>query len=368
MQEFLFQLLRIGLQTRTPVDEDLSALQRFKRDDWESLFEIAKHQSVAAIVYDGVESIISILGKGFFDLCGDISFWDSFLDSWKEYSREYYVAGNMKQLAVIADIQERWAQCGIKMMLMKGMAMGYYYPVPKYRCPGDIDCYLFDDYARGNEIAKTFASKVDERWYKHSQIKYADELIENHRFFVHTREGRSSKALERILVNTLDTKDFDTLPGTGALLPPPMFNALFLTYHALTHFLEEGLRLKQLLDWAMFLDKNADEIDWSEFYSICEKYHMRRFAEVATDVAVNYLGVKLENTQVVTSSPFTTRVLESTFNDKDYVFSSGEGGWKNRLHIVRNLWKYRWKYYQIYQHSVIRQLWYYVTGFLFKTE
>ena len=49
----------------------------------------------------------------------------------------------------------------------------------------------------------------------------------------------------------------ETLPRTDVLLPPPIFNAIFLTYHAQAHFLEEGLRLKQLLDWAMFLKRDA---------------------------------------------------------------------------------------------------------------
>ena len=254
------------------------------------------------------------------------------------------------------------------MMLMKGMAMGTYYPIPNHRAAGDIDCYLFADYARGNTLACDWADKVDEGWYKHSQIRYRGELIENHQYFVHTREGRSSKALEQILVRHLQGTEFEKLPGTDVLLPPPMFNALFLTYHALTHFLEEGLRLKQLLDWAMFLRKDADKLDWPVFYEICDRYHMRRFADLATDMAVRLFGVQLGNLPISSDSSYTEKVLKSTLYDKDYVFSSGQGGWANRWHIVKNLIKYRWKFHQIYQHSVLRQLWYYATGFILKTE
>lgn len=35
-----------------------------------------------------------------------------------------YEAGNTQQLKVIDDIQQRWAKDGIRMMLMKGQAMG----------------------------------------------------------------------------------------------------------------------------------------------------------------------------------------------------------------------------------------------------
>ena len=214
------------------------------------------------------------------------------------------------------------------------------------------------------------ADSVDEGWYKHSQIFFGGQMLENHQYFVHTREGKSSKELNQVLVDQLrgEQYEFDVLPTTSVLLPPPMFNALFLTYHAMMHFLEEGLRLKQILDWAMFLKRDANKMDWTEFYRQCHKFHLRRFADVMTDIAVHCLGVGLDNPAVGCSSPYTKRVLKSTFYDEDYVFSSGQGGWTHRWHIVRNLWKYRWKYHKIYQHSILRQLWFYATGYIFKTE
>ena len=108
---------------------------------------------------------------------------------------------------------------------------------------------------------------------------------------MHTREGKKSKQLNQVLFDALKVKNFDQLSEMEVLLPPPMFNALFLTYHALTHFLEEGLRLKQILDWAMFLKHGADKVDRGEFYFFCDKFHFRRFADVMNDIAVRYLGV-----------------------------------------------------------------------------
>ena len=147
-----------------------------------------------------------------------------------------------------------------------------------------------------------------------------------------------------------------------------MFNALFLTYHALTHFLEEGLWLKQILDWAMFLKHNAGKVDWNEYYSLCERFYFRRFSDVMNDIAVNYIGVKVDNSDIITNSPYTEKVLHSALYDKDFVFGSGQGKWANRLHIVKNLFKYHWKYKEIYQHSILRQLWFYAMGYVFKTE
>lgn len=368
MQEILFQLLRLGLRTQSLDCEDTEAFRGLSESQWQELIDVANYQGVAGVALDGVSRIIEAYGRDYLDHFADHSFWRKFILNWAMTVERSYDLGNRKQLEVIADISKRWGDAGLRMMVMKGMAMGTYYPVPFHRAPGDIDCYLFEGYARGNELAKEFADKVDTSWYKHSQIRYKGQLIENHQYFVHTREGKSSKDFEKILVDSLSNMISDQLPGTNSILPPSMFNAYFLTYHAMTHFLEEGLKLKQLLDWAMFLKRDADNLDWGEFYRICDKFHMHRFADVATDIAVRFLGVELHNSAICCTSPYTEKVIRSTLFDKDYVFSSGQSGWANRWHIVRNLFKYRWKFHQIYQHSVLRQLWWYAIGYIFKTE
>ena len=356
-EERLFLLLRIGLGTTSPRDIDHSSLKGLSKHNWIELQHFVNRQGVSAIVYDGICSLIDEYGLSSF--CDDTNWFKFFLKKWQQLVEESYEACNIKQLIVINDIQERWQNEGIRMLLMKGMGLGTYYPIPQHRASGDIDCYLFGEYTKGNDVARSFADCVSEHWYKHSQIHYCGELIENHKSFVHTRGGRSSKKLNKVIVDSLNGVDFDVLPGTSVLLPPPMFNALFLTYHALAHFLEEGLRLKQLLDWAMFLRRDASKLDWPAFYTCCETFHMRRFVEVATDFAVNYLSISLNDKTIITNNPYTSKVVHSTLYDDDFVFNSGKGVWANRWHIVRNTIKYRWKYHQIYQHTIIRQLWHY---------
>ena len=367
-EKALFALLRLGLGTVAPRDEDITVFKGMSRRDWIDMKRFTDRQCVSAIAFDGLKDLIEEFGLHAFCNEDDTDWFDKFVRKWQKFVEETYEAGNIKQLIVINDIQDRWQKEGIRMMLLKGMGLGTFYPVPQHRASGDIDCYLFGDFDKGNKVAESFADRVDKHWYKHSQIHYYGELIENHKYFVLTREGRRAKKLNRLMVGTLDNAEMDILPGTAALLPPPMFNALFLTDHALSHFLEEGLRLKQLVDWAMFLKRDADRIDWHLFYGYCDEFHLRRFAEVATDFAVNYLGVSLNNPTIVSSTSYTTKVVHSILYDDDFVFNSGKGKWANRWHIVRNLFKYRWKFHEIYQKSAIGQLWRFASGLLLKKE
>ena len=152
-------------------------------------------------------------------------------------------------------------------------------------------------------------------------------------------------------------------------MPPVQWTAMFLTYHACAHFISEGLRLKQILDWVMFLKVHQRDVDWGAFYAFCDRNHLRVFAEAMNTIAVKYLGIKVQSENYgFKESPYADKIMHSALYDEDYVFNSGKSGWANRLHLVKNMFHYRWKYKEIYQTSVWQQLWWYASGYLFKTE
>ncbi len=364
----LFALLRLGLEVERPSEEAATMLCELSLKDWRALRGMADKQGVSAIVFDGLQALVAAYGKEKVAPRINPSDWQMFVYDWIGVMTQVEY-GNMQQRTVMEDMAAKWGARGCRVMVFKGQASGTMYPQPQHRSPGDIDCYLFEDYARGNDIAREAGAKVDEGWYKHSQIHYKGEMFENHQYFVHTRDGKRGKRLEKELEEALEVDKTQFLPLTSnTILPPTQWTAMFLTYHACAHFISEGLRLKQVLDWAMFLDKHQDEVDWPRFYAFCERYHLRRFADAATTIGVEHLGVKVTSPQLVSTSPYAEKILQSALYDDNYVFGSGEGSWHNRWHLVRNLFHYRWKYEDIYEMSPWKQLWFYTSGYLFHTE
>lgn len=365
MQEELFILLRLGLKTSSPENEEISIFRSLTPSQWTELSKMCVQQGLPAITYDGLN-----------DVCNYDSVVKDILESSEIETVKYewisYVLSfehrNLTQIDTLKEMAKYWNLARCKPLLMKGQANGLYYPNPLRRSTGDVDVYMFNGYEKGNKVAASFGATVDTHWYKHSQIHYKGELFENHLYFVTTREGKRSKELNNTLCSLLEGQHFSKFPESDLLLPPVMFNALFLTYHSFSHFLEEGLHLKQMVDWAMFLKTEQDNIDWDKFYELCDCYHFRRFVDVSNEIAVKYLGVEIRNPAVVVTSKYTEKVLHSILNDDDFVFNSGKSGWVNRLHIVTNMFKYSWKYHQIYQSCILKQLWYYISGYIFKTE
>jgi len=368
MEIALFTLIRLGLGIEESSGKALSSVSCLTEEQWLALREMSDKQGVSAIALDGLNILIQDYGKEL--ICPNMSsdLWQMFLLEWMG-TMLMLEQSNQQQTTVMNDMAKKWSEAGCRVMVMKGQANGSFYPKPNHRSTGDIDCYLFENYAKGNEIARDNGASVDEIWYKHSVISYKDETFENHQYFVHTREGKNGKLLEKDLEEALKVED-ELFPKLGeyVVCPPIQWVAMFLTYHACGHFISEGLNLKQLIDWAMFLDKHQNDVDWGLYYEFCSRYHLTRFADVATAIAKDYIGIKITNGNIRCESLYTEKVLHSALYDDDYVFGSGKGNWHNRFHLVRNLWTYRWKYRDIYQMSPLRQLCYYAIGFIFKTE
>lgn len=365
MIEDLYTLLRLGLGTENADSSEIVRIRSMSMDEFLALFDLAEEQCVLAIAFDGL-----LNSSGVSDSPCALEYPENKAVMRSLFAKQFnYEKTNREQIMVLNKISHSWSAAGCRGVLMKGQANSLLYPVPGHRACGDIDVYMLDDnYELGNTVAAESGARVSTHWYKHSQIHYCGQMIENHRYFVHTRDGKRGKELDRRLRELVSSDTYSFYPDTEICLPPAQFNALFLTYHAFAHFISEGIKLKQILDWAMFLKSEYHNVDWNAFYADCDRFHLRRFADVMNDIAVNIFGVSIPDGTVCTVSPYTAKVLDSALHDKDYVFSSGKSGLANRLHLVGNMFKYRWKYRDIYQDSVLKQLYYYVSGYLFHTE
>lgn len=334
--------------------------------NWRDVMTLSQEQCVGAIAFDGIKALNEHIDTNKND-------FDFFMPDYAGVKYEWFghcvdvEKKNQQQRMVMNEMGTIWAAQGIQAIVFKGQAMSLYYPVPFHRAPGDIDVFL-TNYNFGNYISMVLGARVNENWYKHSQISWKGELFENHRYLVQIRGGAKKKDLEKTLRYLLFGDRLAHFPNSDIFVPPIMFNALFLSYHGLAHFLSEGICLKQILDWVVFLQKEQEKIDWNLFYSYCEEFHLRRWVDALNDISVHKFGVVVSNPNVVCVSPYSEKILNSVLRDKDFVYRSHDGVWRKRLHILTNMFKYQWKYHQIYQESILKQIWLYAYGFFYKTD
>lgn len=330
---------------------DVEAYAALSAEEWQSLFRMSAKQGVLAIVYDVVSQLPQeCQPPRQINLQWALSV--EAIENRHELQR--------KTSAILAEL---WFERGLQTIVMKGLAVGTYYPKPAHRECGDLDCFLTtgagagsDGYELGNQICEQIGAKVSRDYYKDASIRYRGLLVENHRFFLPIRGSRKMKALERHLETIAIGEGVRYVPDTKLIVPTPDFNALFLTMHGLNHFLSEGVKLRHILDWALLLKAEQNNINWHEFYEWSDKLHMTRFADALTAISVEYLGLEISNPDIHTASPYTYRVLEDTLFKSEGLFNKGYSAWKARWMLVRNKISFGWKYHKIYQKSILLEL------------
>ena len=193
--------------------------------DWRTVYGIAVHQGVSAILLDAI-------GR----LPAEARPPKPVLMQWigQTTMMERMYAKHRERIVELADF---YKQHGIKMLLLKGYGCSLCYTKPEHRPTGDIDVFLF---GRQDEadilLEKQLRIKVHREYHKHSTFNYAGVEVENHAKFIDDVSHKSNIRFERILMSILGRYECLQSGIDNVLLPSPTFNALFLLRHTGEHF------------------------------------------------------------------------------------------------------------------------------------
>ncbi len=337
----LLSLLRSALFDRPLESAPLMALNA---GDWQEVYRQSVRQGVSAIAFDAISPspVAAAVPK-------------PLLLQWM--AGTVTIEGrNGRQKEAGAEIAGLLAAEGISAPVLKGLALASYYPRPEHRECGDIDLYSGEKHLLVDAALSKAGAAVKDDYYIHSHIGFKGVTIENHRFFNQVRGSRSRKALERQLIGLMNNSASlrRYVPDTALVIPPADFNALFLTMHALKHFIQEGgIRLRHLADWAMFLKAEQDNVDWTQFYFWADRMHFSRFANAMTALAVNCLGLSVTARGLVPDSCYADLILADMLRPAVKTQVKDQSALRMRLDLACGAFRSLWKYHRIYQQSAL---------------
>lgn len=285
---FKFVRLALGRESDFTLPSDLN---------WKQLIELSFSQGVSALTIDGYQSICdcpensacekdsgtvkALEALDALELEEDKYLWfSSLLDSEQVY---------LEQKAAIDRLSSFYRKRSIDMLLLKGYGLSLNYPIPSHRGVGDIDIYLFGDWKKADEVMERERGvKVDNSHHHHSVFSVYGQSVENHYDFINVYSHRSNKGIEATF-KSLAHKE-NQIPYESFFLPCPDLNALFVARHCAIHFASEGIKLRQLLDWGLFVEKNESKINWEFFWSESEKMGMLKFVLCINQILAEQLN------------------------------------------------------------------------------
>ena len=234
----LLRLLAAAINMQEP------ALDKALSDpEWSRVYGQAAQQGVLAVAWESVRRLSPDLQPG-----------RGLRLQWA-YGAERIVSRSKRQMLEAARFAALCTDAGCRLILLKGIGLARYYPFPLQRECGDIDILLPEGFEKGNEIARCRGMKVSGLDYKHNHICSNGVMFENHRYLTSFKGKSDIRRLERIFQDAVKGGDFVPFGEDRFHTLFPTVNALYITYHGFFHFLIEGITLRHLLDWAVFVGK-----------------------------------------------------------------------------------------------------------------
>lgn len=263
-----FALLRAGLWGTIP---DPALFVSFTDMQWQALLALAQKQAVLGVIYAGVSRLPKDLMPNQQLLLR--------LYGFSEQIRK----NNAKIVAVAQEVCGWFEEAGLEPIILKGLSVGIFYAEPDLRQPGDIDLFFHRDYDKVIAVVQSRGIMVELNPH-HDTFVYQGVLIELH---------REPCDLVRSAVIDFTPVGFDYCNNAFRMLNPTG-NAFLLLMHAAIHFMASGLGLRQFCDWAVFLQQYTDIDELEEAWEAVQKQGAGVFACEFTALAVEVLGVELD--------------------------------------------------------------------------
>lgn len=265
------QKLLLDLCAKSLFDEDIVVPSEF---DVENVIDEAKRQTVFPLVY---------------------SFLKDKLDNNVDKLFSQIVAKNIRVEYGHNEVHKVLTENNISYGVLKGVASASYYKDPMLRMMGDIDILVApDNISAADNALKSIGFITDcelESDHKHIAYKRRDGLIcELHRSINGIPKNTAGDKIREYFINIFD-KSVEYKTSNGSCVVPSKFHhGVILLLHTASHLTSEGVGLRHLCDWAVFVNSFSNDEFTALFEKSLKNIGLWRFAQLLTLCCIKYLG------------------------------------------------------------------------------
>ena len=247
-QKIFFDFLHFCIGSAKEIPDSL------KEADWKELYAIAKKQCLVGVLFDGIKKLPA----------EHVGMKKELLLQWMAESQMLEKA-NVRLNDTAIQVSEWFRKKGFRTCILKGQGNVLMYPNPYSRTPGDIDIWVEGGDKRLISFVRSI-SPHEKACYHHIEFpSYKGVEVEVHYrpsfllCFWHNR--KLQKYYERVKEEQYSHRVM--LGEQGEIAIPTMeFNLIFQLTHIYAHLMNEGIGLRQLLDYYYVL---------CDFYKVYQK-------------------------------------------------------------------------------------------------
>lgn len=240
-----FELIQVGLSNRESLSEAPD------RQQWKGIFELAKRHAIIGVLFPAIERLPESQRPP-----SDI------VIGWYAIS-ERIKGMNLRLDKQIVWLSGRLRRLGMPSCILKGQGVAQYYPSPLLRSSGDMDIWLGGGRKAIMGFFKAQGLKTGDVVYHHVDVCiFKDTEVEAHFrpswLWNPVRNARLQRWFK--LESAVQMRNEMPLPDAGGSIVCPTrdFNAVFLLVHIYRHLFDEGIGLRQLMDYYYCVVRGGD--------------------------------------------------------------------------------------------------------------
>ena len=216
--------------------------------DWQKLYSFASKQAILGHCFYGIER----LGKEYSEELKRNPIERELLMTWMGKAQQIH-RQNMKVNVVASKLYSILREDGFRCCILKGQGNALMYPNAYSRNPGDIDVWVNASREQITEYAKKYFEIGEDIRYHHLETSLDGVPVELHFFPCIMNNPVYNARLQKWFKRNADLQcsNVVSLPdGIGEIaIPTAAFNVVYQLTHLYHHFFDEGIGMRQIIDY-----------------------------------------------------------------------------------------------------------------------
>ena len=216
--------------------------------EWQKLYSFVSKQAILGLCFNGIER----LGKEYPEELKQNPIERNLLMPWMGTAQQIR-RQNMKVNAVASKLYSMLREDGLRCCILKGQGNALMYPKTFSRTPGDIDVWVNASREDITEYAKRHFKLEDDIRFHHLETTMDGVPVELHFFPCSMNNPLYHARLQKWFKRNADLQcsNVVSLPdGIGEIaIPTTAFNVIYQLTHLYHHFFDEGIGMRQIIDY-----------------------------------------------------------------------------------------------------------------------
>ena len=248
-------------------------------------------------------------------------------EKYAEYSQLYFmcITAGVCNFAEHGELHKLMSDNGVEYVAIKGIASAMYYKNPSLRSAGDVDILVKkEDFEQTGRLFESigFIKEVEDDGDIHTAYKRPPISVwELHKKVNGIPNNDIGKLIETEIDKVIQSAKLENIDGTSCMVPDKFHHGLIMLLHIVSHLTGEGVGLRHLCDWVVFVSSMSDEEFVFTFENKLKEFGLWKFAQILTALGVRYLNAPKRSYVVESENDETLQALmEDILNGGNFGF------------------------------------------------